>query len=133
MPIWRAQRLERHLAHVVAVDQHLAAGHVVEARDQVDDAALAAAGGAEDGHRLARLGLEADVLEHRFAAAKVAEADIGKLHSALHRRQRHGARLVRHLVVGVQDLVDAIGAGAAWLICVMMKPSWPRGKKTKIR
>ena len=50
----RAQALERHVAHVVAVDQHAPGGDVVEARDQVDDRGLAAAGGAEQGDRLAR-------------------------------------------------------------------------------
>ena len=55
------QVLAAHLADVDAVDQHLAAGGVVEARDQVDQRRLAAAGAADDRGRLARSGAERDV------------------------------------------------------------------------
>ena len=41
------------LADVLAVDGDPAAGHVVEARDQVGDGRLAAAGRADDADRLA--------------------------------------------------------------------------------
>ena len=95
----------------MAVQQYLTAGHIIKARDQVDDAALAAASSAEDSHRLARLSLEAHALEYRLAAAKVAKAHVRKLHSAFYRRQWDGAGLVGHLVVSVEDLIDAIGAG----------------------
>ena len=36
-----AHGLDGHIADIVAVDQHATAGHIVEARDEVDDAALA--------------------------------------------------------------------------------------------
>ena len=62
-----AQRVELDVADVVAVDQHLAAVDVVEARDQVGDRGLARAGRADQGDGLAGLGAEADVLEDRPA------------------------------------------------------------------
>ena len=46
--------------------RHAALRRVVEARDQVDQAGLARTGSAQDGHRLARLGHQVDVLEHRL-------------------------------------------------------------------
>ena len=51
-----SQALEGQLAHVTAVDQHRPLADVVEARDEVDDGGLAAAGGAEQRHRLSGLG-----------------------------------------------------------------------------
>ena len=53
-PMRAPQVLAVELADVDAVDEHRAAGRVVEARDQVDERRLAAAGGADDGRRLAR-------------------------------------------------------------------------------
>ena len=46
------QRIERHVADVVAVDGDAAAGHVVEARQQVEHGALAAARRPEQRDRL---------------------------------------------------------------------------------
>ena len=50
-----AQAVERDIAHVHAVDGDAAAGHVVEAGDEVDQGGLARARRADDGHGLARL------------------------------------------------------------------------------
>ena len=62
-------------SRVIAIDENAPAGDVVEARDQVDDAALAAARGPKDGDGLSRLGTETHIVEHQVRAAEVAEGD----------------------------------------------------------
>ena len=76
----RAQRIERHIAQVVPVDGDAAFGRIVEARQQVDDGGLAGAGGAEQRNRLAGLGFKGDILQHRVAAAEIAEGHVLELH-----------------------------------------------------
>ena len=88
-----------------------AAGDVVEARQQVDDRRLAAAGRAEQGDDLARLRLEVDVAEHG-ADRVVAEGDVVEAHVALDVRQRDGVRLLLDRGLGVEDLEDALAGGA---------------------
>ena len=77
-----AQTLERHVAHVVTVDQHAALGDIVEARQQIDDGRLAAAGRAQQRDGLARLDRERHAAEHRLAALEVAESHVVELDSA---------------------------------------------------
>ena len=116
--------LARHLADVHAVHQQRPAGHVVEARDQVDQRGLAAAGRAHDGGRLAGLGGERDVVQHRLLRAGVAELDVAELDRAGDRRAgraravavrghdgRHGHRLqgVLDARLDGQDLLDPVG------------------------
>ncbi len=55
-----AQAVDGHVAHVVAVDRDRAIADVIEARNEIDDRRLAAARGAQQSNRLARLGDEAD-------------------------------------------------------------------------
>ena len=61
----RAQRRERDVADVVAVDRDAAVGDVVEARDQVHDGRLAAAGRSEQRDDLAGLRVDVDVARAR--------------------------------------------------------------------
>ena len=72
---------------------------------------LAAAGRAQQGDSLARLGAEIDIAQHWVAALEVAEGHVFKGDTALDLVQRNGVRLVLHIVVGVEDLKDARGAG----------------------
>ena len=58
------QRLQRHLAHVVAADADGARADVVEPRDQVGDRGLARARRTHQRDHLAGLGGEGDVVEH---------------------------------------------------------------------
>jgi hypothetical protein len=51
-PHLRAQRVRRHVAQVVAVDEHAPVGWVVEARDELGEGRLARARGADERHRL---------------------------------------------------------------------------------
>ena len=57
-------------------------GHVVEARDEVDQRRLAAAGAADDRRRLAGLAPERDVAQDRVLGARVAELDVAELDDA---------------------------------------------------
>ncbi len=55
------ERVDRHLGDILAIDQHPAAVHVVEAGDQVDDGTFSGAGGADQGHALAGFHREGDI------------------------------------------------------------------------
>ena len=55
------QRVERHVAQIVAVDQHAALGRVVEARDQLRQSRFARAGLADERDRLAGRDAQVDV------------------------------------------------------------------------
>ncbi len=107
----RAQAVDRQVAEVVAVDQDRALAGVVEARDQVDDRALAAAGGAQQRDSLARLGRKADVVQHGRAAAEVAEAHIPELDPALDGRQRQRAGFFDNIALGIKDLENPPSRG----------------------
>ena len=76
------QRLELVVADVDPVDGDGPLGHVVEARQEVDDGRLAAAGGAEKCDHLARGGIDLDVAEHG-AHVVVAEGDVAEADVAL--------------------------------------------------
>ena len=72
----------RELRHVAAADQDLALARHLEAGDHAQGRGLAAAGGAEQGHELARLDGEGDVVHGRdgaVALGHVAEFDGGRL------------------------------------------------------
>ena len=56
-------RVDGDVAHVVAVDQHRAAGDVVQARDQVRDGRLAGAARADDGRQLSGTHLQGHVVD----------------------------------------------------------------------
>ncbi len=71
-----AQRLQRDAADVLAVDGDAPRCHVVEARDQVRDRRLAAAGRADDADGLAAARLEADAGERRAPEARIGEVDV---------------------------------------------------------
>ncbi len=110
MPICLRRLSSCHVAHIQAVDQHRAAVDIVEARDQVDDGGLAGAGWADDGDRLAGLGGEADVLQHRLSCL-IGGADVLEVHLALDGGHLDGIRLVHDLRLDVQQAEDALAAG----------------------
>ena len=89
-----AQTAQRHIAHVMTINQHLTGGGVVEAWYQVDKCGLAAAGGPHQGHYLARLSLQVDVAQHHFCGL-VGEIEIPHLDMAFYSAQL--LRLVRLL------------------------------------
>jgi hypothetical protein len=89
-----AQRGGVEVAHVHAVHEHRALVHVVQPRDQHDQRRLAGSGGADQGHRAARLDVQVHVAYHRLLAG-IAEGGVPDLHppaSRWHRlrvRRRH--------------------------------------------
>jgi len=106
-----AQAGDGHIADVPPVDRDPPLGDVVEARDQVDDRGLAAAGRAQQSHRLARLRDKAHVVQDRLPALEVTEGHILKGHPPRDRRHLHRAGPVGHLVLGIQDVEHALGGG----------------------
>jgi len=109
-PDLAAQAVGRHVAHVVAVDQHRAAVHVVEARQQVDDGRLARAGRPDDGDGLARLGGQAHAAQHVLVLV-VAHPHVAQLDAPLDGRHLDRAGLVDHVRHFVQKLEDALDPG----------------------
>ena len=81
-----AQRGQVTLAHVGAVEPHRARRRVVEARHQGERGGLAAAGGADQRHRLARLRGEGQAVQRPVRRALVAEADGVELDPPVARR-----------------------------------------------
>ena len=69
------ERLQGHVADVVVADAHGPAGDVVEPRHQVGDRGLAGTGGPDQGDHLARLGGEADAVEHLAVVAALHAGD----------------------------------------------------------
>ena len=98
-----AQGSTGHIPDIGAGDFDIAAVHVVEAHQQVD----------EGGDALAGLHVEGKALDQR-AVGQVAEGDILQLHMAV-RLQHFGVLGFRHLIVGVQQLEHAGGAGQSVL------------------
>ena len=107
--------LPEHLAiersDIDAIDEHGALGRVVQARDQVHDGGLAAAGASDDGRGLAGPRLERDGVQHRVLGAGIAEADIAELDQSGPLDDREGDRFGR---IGdgrlrLEDLLDPAG------------------------
>ena len=91
-----AQGLLRHLADVLAVDEHAARIDVVEAEQDARDRRLARAAGADDGQGLAGGHRERDAFEHRTPGI-VAEGDVFEFHPAAGDADRSGVRRVADL------------------------------------
>eukprot|EP01132_Coremiostelium_polycephalum_P018347 gene18347-biopygen9866 len=87
------QRMLGHLAHVLAVHQHLALLHVVETQEQAQQGRLAGARSTHQADFLAGGDDDIQVFENRTVTA-IAEADIAKLDIAALDHQRLGAGLV---------------------------------------
>ena len=78
-----AQRAERHVAHVVAVDLDGPAGHVVEPREEPGDRRLARAGLARRS-RPTRRAATSKLRSSRIVGARaVREGDVAEAHAAL--------------------------------------------------
>ena len=104
------QRLQRPLADILIIERDPTCAHVVEARNEVDDGRLAAAGQSQQRDQFTGSGLEIDVAEHRRARV-VGEVDVIKLDVALGLSRRHRAWVVLHFRFLVEDLEDAHPGG----------------------
>ena len=63
-PDLRSQRLQRHIPHIVVVNQNPPAADVKEARDQVHQCALARAARSHHRQHLSHLHFQIDVMQH---------------------------------------------------------------------
>ena len=110
-----AQALQGDMLDVLPVDVDVAAGHIIEAGNEVAQRRLAAAGGADQSQPLAGLDVKADMMQNLVVVVRVFEADILEPDGT-------GAGLER-LCVGcvvdgdgrVHDLGKALDAGHAAL------------------
>ena len=98
-----------HVHDVNAVDGDPAGINVVEPVQQVGDGGLARAGGAHEGDLLARLGIQADVLQHRLFR-HIAEADVVQDHVALQLLRHCDPALVQRLGLLVHHCEHAFRA-----------------------
>lgn len=110
-----AQRVELDVADVPAVEGDPPGGDVVQPGHQRQQGRLAAAGGADDGQRLAGLDGQLDAPEHR-CALRVAEPDLVEAEriapaGAGSTAQRHRRRAVDDRGPGVEHLVDPVCRG----------------------
>ncbi len=102
-----AQRAQRHVADVDAVERDAAGRHVVEARHERGERRLAGAGVADQRDRGAGGDVEVDVLQHRLALA-VRERDALEPDHARSRRELDRARPVGDLLRLVEHLEDPL-------------------------
>ena len=111
-----AQRVQRQVANIDAVDGNGAFRHVSETLHEFDHRRLARAGRADDGRGLTRLRGEVDMIEHAILRARISEAHVvesdfgttrarGEFVVATHFSRRVGNRAFR-----LKHLVDALGS-----------------------
>ena len=103
-----AQRLQLVVAHVDAVDEHLALRGVVETRHEVDEGRFAGAGRADERHRLTLLGFEIDAFQHGLTRVGVGEAHIAEFDFAFLARLARVLRAVGDHRLGVDDFEHAL-------------------------
>ena len=93
----------------------MAAGHIVEAGDEVAQGGLAAAGGADQSQPLACLDVQTDMVEHLVVVVRVLKADIVKADGTGAGLQGPGIGGIVDGHGGVHDLCKALNAGHAAL------------------
>ena len=104
----RTQRFQAPVAHVQAINQHPPAVHVEYAVDELSEGGFAGAGLPHDGDRLAWLGGEADVFQHRIPI--VAKADVVEDHLSPN-RSGDASRVLVQLRLRVDQFQYPPGAG----------------------
>ena len=103
------QDVEVGVAHVHAVDEHLAARRVVQARDEVDERGLARAGAPDDRGARAALGRERDAGQDGLLRAGVGEGDVAELDRPRRVELGHGVGGRDDGGLGREHLLDAVG------------------------
>src|SRR5258707_15248712 len=106
-----AQRLWRKSAQVGAVQEDRARGRIQQTRDQANERALAAAGGADDGH--GRAGGDSQVDTTERTAGRIDYGNAAKLDLPAHGGEWQGTHRLRDSGALVQDLGDSLKRGAA--------------------
>ena len=110
-----AQAVQRHAAHVLAVNQDLAARHIIEAGDQVAQRRLAAAGRPDERDILARADVQINVAQDLVVVVGVLKADVVKVDAAVLHDQRLRVGGVGDGDGRIHDLGKALNAGHAAL------------------
>ena len=104
-----AQRGERDLAQVLAVDEDAAGRDVEEPRHEVDDGRLARSRAADERHRLAARDLEIEVRDRRRAAVfRIGEGDVLEADGAGGDGERARAGAVDDARLLVEEGIDAL-------------------------
>ncbi len=109
----QATRGVRQGRHALAGDEHLTCGRHIEATQQVQQGALAGAGGTDDRHRFAGIDLQVQPIEHRG------------LHAAF------GVGLAQalgtdHFIAAVDDLIHSAGPPPAGCVLPARRDTgWP--------
>ena len=100
-----AQRIERDVANILAVERDPPARHVVEARDQQRERRFPGAGGTDNAQRLAGSDAERNIVQgrRRLCLRIVGEADRFEPQSALPRDQGQRSFLVANCRLQVED------------------------------
>ena len=103
------------MAHVFAVDQHTAAGRIVEARDQIGQRALACAGASDQRDPIAAFNAQIDAFNDlapgRTLTRRITELDPFELdRTALH-IERTRQRMVDNLRFDVEEVKDSLDRG----------------------
>jgi len=97
------------VADVDAADRDAALGDVEEARDQIDQRALAGACGADEGNSLARLGGEVHILQHILLGFRILEIDMVEDDRLIGGRQLLRILGIQNGGPGLQHFKDALG------------------------
>ena len=106
-----AQRVQRVLAHVLAVEEDAPGRDLVKAGDEAAQRAFAAAGRPDQRHALAGGHVQVDVRKHVLVAFLVGKADVVEGDVALDVCNVHSARRVVDLHRHFHDLDEALNAG----------------------
>ncbi len=107
-----AQPVQRHVAHVVAINRDAARPGVVKARKQRNERGFAGAGGPHNGHRLAGFYPQVDVLERGPTPLGVPKNYVLQHHRAVQHGGRLGVRAFHHRLIRVENGKQALAARA---------------------
>ena len=99
------------MADILSIDQDAAAGHLVEAGDEVAQGGLAAARGADQRQPFARPDVQTDVVQDLVVVVRVLKADVFKPDVTGAGLQRYRIRGIADGHRGVHDLGKALDAG----------------------
>ena len=110
-----AQAAQGNMADVLPVNQNLAAGHIIKARDQVAQGGFSAAGRPNQRQILAGADVQVYMTQHLVVVVRVFKAHIAELNAAFFHLQRFGVGGVSDLNGGIDNVKKALNAGHAAL------------------
>ncbi len=113
-----AQAVQRDIAHIMPINRDAPAGHVIKARDQVDDTAFPAARRPHNANHLIGLCLKCDVTKRFRPVFAVLQTYILKADMPLDAREGLCARVIsenNRLIEGLENAAGAAGSGAKLL------------------